>query len=452
LLDPNTCKTCHADHFTDWSGSMHAYASDDPVFLAMNARGQRETNGALGDFCVKCHAPLALHEKQTTDGTNLAGLDPKYKGVNCFYCHAVDASDGTNDNPLHLADDIVMRGPFGDPVANTAHPAAYSPLHDRSLLESANFCGPCHDIVNGHGVSIERTFQEWQKTVFNSAPGGETCSQCHMYESQTLVTVAQAPGVRGRYYHSHDFPAVDVALTDFPQAATEKPLVQSALDPTVQSSLCVGEGTTGITVILDNVAAGHGWPSGAAQDRRVWVEVIAYAAGKVIYQSGVVPDGTAVTTIDDPDLWLLRDCMLDSQNTPVPMFWQAENPSESYQLPGTATFDRGNPAFYQTHIYQTYPQHALLTAAPDRVTMRVRVQPIGLDVLDDLIASKDLDPSYRAKMPTFDVGKTPLLEWTPATAQLGFTDPNRTPFTCVTKSGGSFVPQVPAAPHVHCKP
>jgi hypothetical protein len=452
LLDPNTCSKCHADHFRDWSGSMHAYASDDPVFLAMNARGQRETGGALGDFCVKCHAPLALHEGKTTDGLNLAGVDPKYKGVNCFYCHAVDTSNGANNNPLHLADDIVMRGPFSDPVANTAHPAAYSPLHDRDHLESANLCGPCHDIVNGHGVAIERTFQEWQNTVFHQVPGGETCGQCHMVQSPTLVTVAQAPGVYGRYYHSHDFPGLDVALTPFPESDAQKQSVQSFLDTTVQSSLCVGEGTAGITVILDNVAAGHGWPSGAAQDRRAWIEVVAYVAGKVVYQTGVVPDGTAVTTINDPDLWLLRDCMLDSQNNPVAMFWQAENPSESYQLPGTITFDQSNPVFYMTHIYQTYPQGSALSAAPDRVTLRVRAQPIGLDVIDDLIASKDLDPSYRAKVPTFDVGMTALVEWTPATATVGYTDMAQIPWTCVTKSNASFIRQTAAPPHVHCKP
>src|SRR6266581_6039630 len=62
MLDPTTCQKCHADHYRDWSGSMHAYASDDPVFLAMNKRGQRETSGALGSFCVKCHAPMAVRE------------------------------------------------------------------------------------------------------------------------------------------------------------------------------------------------------------------------------------------------------------------------------------------------------------------------------------------------------------------------------------------------------
>ena len=68
LLDPASCQGCHPDQFSQWSGSMHAYSSKDPVFVAMNQRGQRETDGGLGSFCVQCHAPMALHEGATTDG------------------------------------------------------------------------------------------------------------------------------------------------------------------------------------------------------------------------------------------------------------------------------------------------------------------------------------------------------------------------------------------------
>ena len=39
LQDPATCKDCHPRQYQDWSGSMHAYASDDPLFLALNKRG-----------------------------------------------------------------------------------------------------------------------------------------------------------------------------------------------------------------------------------------------------------------------------------------------------------------------------------------------------------------------------------------------------------------------------
>jgi len=42
LEDPAACKTCHPIQYEEWSGSMHAYASEDPVFRAMNRRVQRE--------------------------------------------------------------------------------------------------------------------------------------------------------------------------------------------------------------------------------------------------------------------------------------------------------------------------------------------------------------------------------------------------------------------------
>ena len=75
LMDPKTCRPCHRDHYDEWSQSMHAYAANDPVFLAMNRRGQEETAGALGDFCVRCHAPMAVLEGRTSDGLELESLD-----------------------------------------------------------------------------------------------------------------------------------------------------------------------------------------------------------------------------------------------------------------------------------------------------------------------------------------------------------------------------------------
>ena len=52
LLDPQTCASCHEAYVREWSGSMHAYASEDPVFVAMNKRFQREGGGANKDFCL----------------------------------------------------------------------------------------------------------------------------------------------------------------------------------------------------------------------------------------------------------------------------------------------------------------------------------------------------------------------------------------------------------------
>ena len=68
LMDPAACADCHPNEYRDWSGSMHAYATDDPVFIALNEIGQQETDGALGTLCIGCHAPMATATGATADG------------------------------------------------------------------------------------------------------------------------------------------------------------------------------------------------------------------------------------------------------------------------------------------------------------------------------------------------------------------------------------------------
>jgi hypothetical protein len=434
LMDPEACSTCHPDHFKEWSGSMHAYAGEDPVFLAMNARGQRETKGALGDFCVKCHAPMALGTGATKDGLNLADVPAKLRGVTCFFCHSVDAVNGTHDNPLTLASDGVMRGGISDPVKTGAHEAAYSSLMDRTTADSSSLCGSCHDIIAPLGAHLERTYAEWQGTLFSHADTRLSCSQCHMDGRSGLA--AQAPGVKLRKVHGHGFPGVDVALTDFPEQATQTAAIQASLDTTLQAALCVkGADSPGATiqVVLDNVGAGHLWPSGVAHDRRAWVEVQAFAAGKVIYQSGVVADDESVTKSPDPDLWLMRECLFDKADKPVAMFWEAAS-FETAQLPGPTTNVPTDPDYYLTHVFRTFPRPtstpAALATPPDRITMRVRIVPVGLDVLDDLVASGDLKAEVKAKMPVFTLAGT-TLEWTAAAATIKYPEQG-IPVSCVS--------------------
>ncbi len=462
LLDPTTCKQCHADHFADWSSSLHAYASDDPVFRAMNQRGQRETNGQLGTFCVKCHAPMAVNEGATTDGLNLDAVPQKLHGVTCFFCHTVSAVEGAHDNPLVLANDITMRGEYSDPVANAAHPATYSVLHDREQLGSAPLCGACHDIVTQPGAAIERTYADWQASLFSHAQGGDTCGQCHMQELPAgggLEPIAQAPGVFARKYHVHSFPAVDQATTPSlppqPDDAGQITLPQF-LDTTVQTALCVvQDGSGAIRVIVDNVAAGHSVPSGSAQDRRMWAEVIAYNQGNVVYQSGVVPAGSPVTSLTaaaDPDLWLIRDCMFGEDGGPVDMFWQAAS-VESNLLPFPVTADPSDPAYYQTHIVQYYPRNptATLATVPDKVTLRLLLQPIGLDVLQSLEATGDLDASIAAQIPTL-VLPEPILTWTAATANGTYFE-GQTPVSCITDTALNVASdKFAAVNHSRCSP
>jgi hypothetical protein len=348
-----------------------------------------------------------------------------------------------------------MRGEYSDPVANSAHASSYDTLHDRDHLESSALCGGCHDIASPAGAAIERTYAEWQSSVFSQPGKGRTCGQCHMDESTSEVPIAQYPGVGPRLYHAHTMPGVDVALDpSFPGASDLKKSVAQFLQSTLQTALCVTQ-QGGVRILVDNVAAGHFFPSGAAQDRRVWAEVIASQGGQTFYQSGVVTDGASVVSVqNDPDLWLLRDCMFDGQGKHVNMFWQAAS-TEGNELPVQVTFDMTDPRFYATHIYQRFPRalNAVLPKVPDQVTMRIRVQPVGIDVLQDLQSSGDLpqgDAGVAQAMPTLDA--TPLLTWTAGTATLTYEEDGM-PVSCVSNTNFNVAAdKTLATNHMQCSP
>jgi hypothetical protein len=448
MMDPKTCQGCHPEEYGEWAGSMHAYAAEDPVFIAMNQKGQRETDGGLGTFCVNCHAPLAVSEKATTDGLNLTSVAAPLKGVTCYFCHSVDSVTGTHDNPLHLSGDLVMRGQFSDPAPNTTHFSSYSALVDRDNLASASLCGACHDVQTPHGANLERTFSEWQASVYSKPPGGVTCGECHLPQSPTDHPIAITPGAPQRREHSHAMPGVDVALTDFPNGDQQRLAVQELLDSTLQTGLCVTLGQARIDVLLDNVAAGHGFPSGAAQDRRVWTEVTAYSQGAVIYHSGTSADAGGEPS--DLDAWLLRDCIFDEAGAEVHDFWKAAS-YDGNALPGQATFDRSDMRYYQSHLVKAFPRGGPLGTAPDRVTLAVYERPISRDVTSALVASGDLDSAVAALIPTFQLGAT--LEWTPDAGEVVGLDSLGLPISCVSKSNLTLASTaVKVEPRARCTP
>lgn len=407
LMDPAACQSCHPNHYREWSGSMHAYAADDPVFLAMNARGQRETGGALGDFCVRCHAPIALRTGATRDGLNLPDLPRSQKGVTCYFCHQVTEVTDSHNNALSIADDETMRGAIGDPQTPRAHRAAYSPLHDRTMRESATLCGSCHDVVTPAGVHLERTFAEWQGSLFAMGDARQqlTCGQCHM--TGRTAPVADVPDAPVRLVHDHMMPGVDVALASFPETDAQRQAVQRDLDTAVQARLCVrfDSGEMVAEVTLDNVGGGHDFPSGATHDRRAWIELAAYSGSAQVFASGAVPDGQAATDLVDPKLWLLRERVYDQSGRPVHMFWDIAR-YDAEHLPPAVTSDARDPRFFHavTRAYRI-PQPAL-----DRVTVRLRIRPIDHDVLSDLARTGDLSDGVRAAISTFTLAGT-VLEW-----------------------------------------
>ncbi|CAN5698631.1 hypothetical protein BH11MYX1_BH11MYX1_57180 [soil metagenome] len=424
---------------------MHAYASDDPVFIAMNARGQREAQ--LGTFCVNCHAPMAV-KLGLTDGTNFdpATLPAEAKGITCYFCHNVDSVKDDHNNGLVLAMDQTMRGGAADPADTPAHES----LYDKNLMQSSTnksaLCGSCHDIVTPAGVHVERSFVEWQSTVFNVAGfNGVTCSKCQMIASTGVI--AEGPGLsvgsRDFGFHDHTLPAIDQAVTAFPNLDVQAAGIQNILDPALTITgprpVAGGNGPGGIclapsgelSVRMDTISVGHNFPSGAAQDRRSWLEVIAYdAANHIVFSSGAVgpdqdPEDLADPYLDCSDaspnkctgFW---DRMKKADGSRADFFWDVATET-SHVLKPPITLDANAAGFDHstTAAWNLTGQYASI----DHITARVRTRPFNYNMLRSLVTSGDLDAQYAASLETLDtIGAAKA--WTKATAGTGFASMN----------------------------
>jgi hypothetical protein len=357
---------------------------------------------------------MAVLEGATSDGLNLDSVPAQLKGVTCYFCHnAAEVGEHFN-NGIALANDTTMRAAIDSPIASPAHNVSYSALLDSNRRESATLCGSCHDVVVPSGVHLERTFEEYKQSLFGQLQEGfETCAGCHM--PGRIGKAAELPQAPVRTTHEHLWPGVDLALSPFPGQDVQRRAVECdlALNTRIRTLTHDGLGTF---TIQTETSAGHRQPSGAAQDRRMWLEVVAYdASDSVIFQSGKVGDGEPVEKEPtapgyDPQLALYRDWIYNAAGEPTHNFWEAAPSAahpdgyEALSLPFTV--DPGIP--HTLNARYTIARYREIA----RMTVRVLIRPIGLDVLQDLVDTADLDPSVRDAMPTIPLHGA-AVEWRP---------------------------------------
>lgn len=409
-LDPVSCQPCHPYHYAEWRASVHAHASEDPIFRALNQLGQMETNGALGDFCIRCHAPVAFSLKLSTDGLNLSELPDQYQGITCVYCHQISMVEGTHNNPLVWENDGVMRGGLKFPKANQAHRSAYSPHLDGDQLQSSQLCGSCHDIVTPTNIHLERTYLEWSNSLYAVSDSSQrnSCSDCHMPSRRSPDQNATAEP-----HHDHLMPAVDLVhnpehgelLWSLSQR-TLKEEVQGELDLTLLSEVCGEVGFNGggdFEIYLENVSAGHRFPSGAALDRRLWAEVTALDInGDILFSSGVLSSQEPLSEakLNDPYLWLLRDQAFDSSGQETHRFWKITS-VERNTLPPSTLLSGTDQDYEEPHVLQRY---RIGTDRPIyELRLRIFLRPIALELLQELVELNLLDESILLNMPTFEL-------------------------------------------------
>ena len=337
-----------------------------------------------------------------------------------------------------------MRGPLKRSDASPARTRPRTPTCSSTPNpKSSALCGGCHDIVTQNGIHLERTFEEYRAGIFSKSSTGEpppfdSCVGCHMPGRTSFAAVAPA-GAPMRTVHEHLWPGVDVALTKFPNRdALHSAVADCQLGPSVSFFTLEVTPPDLFTFQLET-NAGHNQPSGAAQDRRMWLELSAFdERGNLLESasSGHIADGEIEERPEgdpkhDPNLLMFRDRIFDADGKPVHMFWQAAKSDahpdgyESSVLPvSTTTYIEGKHAVIKQ--YRVSGSNGL----PARVQARLHMRPIGMDVLQDLVDSGDLDPKLAEQMPTFTFGAE--IDWTPEDGVMKSISAQLTPADCNT--------------------
>jgi len=393
MMDPQACASCHPEAFREWSGSMHAASSDDPVFQGLVRLGQDTTGGALGSLCAGCHAPAALAAGATVDATNIDEVPRYLRGVTCWACHAIDGVTALHNGGLTRTNESVVYGGIVDPLDTPAHRSEPSGLLGGLAMESSDACGACHDVQAGD-VPIEHTYGEWAGSLFGpSSRTPVSCASCHMLSRDGVA--ADVPDAPPRRIHDHAFPGVDVTLTTWPERDAQLAGIARDLAPAISAKLCVtpGGGGAQVEVTLDNVEVGHSIPSGITHARRLWVQVVARSGTDELLVSGRFAPGEVVSPDNDPSLWVLRSHLYDADGVETPAPWLAAS-IESELLTPSVTNDPNDPRFYHARS-RTWN----VPGNPDQVDVSVHFEPLGLDALDVLIGAGYLDPAVRDRMP-----------------------------------------------------
>ncbi|MGE0786914.1 MAG: hypothetical protein AB7S26_14675 [Sandaracinaceae bacterium] len=245
--DAASCGSCHEGHHDEWATSGHGTANRSPVFVAMLDEVEREWGEAARDTCVGCHDPGH-------------GEDD---AIGCLSCHAATGNHAERDGMLAVHTDRPLMGPLADPVASMAHAT-----RSGELLASESLCGTCHEITG------PRLVNEPTLTQFRASPAaaeGKSCIDCHAPAEAPRPLSNDSDVVRTP--RSHRFVGFDPpwgadADTAADAAERTRALLADAL------TLRVTRDGDEVTVEVENVAAGHAVPTGAAFLRDLWVDVV----------------------------------------------------------------------------------------------------------------------------------------------------------------------------------
>jgi mono/diheme cytochrome c family protein len=273
--NPQVCLGCHIEKFETWETSQMSRALTADFFQAqynklavVDADRDKDVEG-LKAGCIGCHSPSAykagdsppslVEPKKIDSFWDQKGGIKLYaeRGVFCDFCHTIEDFEGTspfNHNYISNATPEIdpKRGDLEFP---------WSPYHETQrseIHEDPRFCGICHNELNDFGIWVKATEIEYQEGPYPAEY--IACQDCHM------PPIAGKPAKMGPARDEHHDHWFGGGFSGFVEGAAK---VSLDFPGTVYET---GD-TIEFTVKVLHQAPGHNFPTGASEERDVWLHV-----------------------------------------------------------------------------------------------------------------------------------------------------------------------------------
>ncbi len=258
---PAKCRSCHIDIYEQWNQAMMSVAYthhwDEIEYFELAVKhGEKDPKmKPVADGCNGCHAPLAFFAGDTPPPRPSENSRAN-ESVSCDVCHTITGFVG--DIP-HNFNFISKPGKikYGnrDGVESPEHTTQYS-----DFIRTADFCGVCHNEKNPFGIWVKSTQIEWKEGEYSEQ--GVRCQDCHMPGApgrNAVMAKEEYDDVAQHLFHGAHSPAKlrgSVELRIHPDTRETEPGMPVVLK-----------------AVLHNAKAGHKIPTGAVEDRIMWLNV-----------------------------------------------------------------------------------------------------------------------------------------------------------------------------------